>query len=120
MRNYYKQEQFEHESEFTGLKGKVLKYVGSTYAMIILSQFLKAFAMNGGAASSFLYGLSIFTFIFAFVSYPAGVSLIAWVESLKVSERNLSGALTALSRAGLSPKRVFIIAGDGSYREVRL
>ena len=88
MRNYYKQEQFEHESEFTGLKGKVLKYVGSTYAMIILSQFLKAFAMNGGAASSFLYGLSIFTFIFAFVSYPAGVSLIAWVESLKVSERN--------------------------------
>ena len=40
--------------------------------------------------------------------------------SVKVSERNLSGALTALSRAGLSPKRVFIIAGDGSYREVRL
>ena len=36
--------------------------------------------------------------------------------SVKVSERNLSGALTALSRAGLSPKRVVIIAGDGSYR----
>ncbi len=40
--------------------------------------------------------------------------------SVKVSERNLAQALTALARAGLSPKRVFIIAGDGSYREVRL
>ena len=40
--------------------------------------------------------------------------------SVKVSERNLAQALTTLARAGLSPKRVFIIAGDGSYREVRL
>lgn len=40
--------------------------------------------------------------------------------SVKVSERNLAAALLALRRAGLSPKQVFLTAGDGSYREVLL
>ena len=41
-------------------------------------------------------------------------------HSVRVAERNLSRALVVLERAGLSPKRVFIMAGDGSYREVQL
>lgn len=40
--------------------------------------------------------------------------------SVKVSERNLADALTILARVNLSPKRVFIIASDGSYKEVLL
>lgn len=41
-------------------------------------------------------------------------------HSVKVSERNLAPALVALARAGLSPKRVFIVGGDGGYKEVLL
>ncbi len=41
-------------------------------------------------------------------------------HAVKVSERNLAPALTVLARAGLSPKRVFMTAGDGSYKEVLL
>lgn len=41
-------------------------------------------------------------------------------HSVKVAERNLSAALVVLARAGLSPKRVFVMAGDGSYKEVLL
>lgn len=41
-------------------------------------------------------------------------------HSVKVAERSLSTALVVLARAGLSPKRVFIMAGDGSYKEVLL
>ncbi len=41
-------------------------------------------------------------------------------HAVKVSERNLAPALTVLARAGLSPKRVYMTAGDGSYREVLL
>ena len=40
--------------------------------------------------------------------------------SVKIAERNLALALTTLARQGLSPKRVFIQNGDGSYREVGL
>lgn len=39
-------------------------------------------------------------------------------HSVRVSERYLAPALVALSRAGLSPKRVFILQADGAYREV--
>ena len=39
---------------------------------------------------------------------------------VKVSERNLATALTALARQGLSPKRVFLQNGDGTFREVGL
>ena len=41
-------------------------------------------------------------------------------HSVKVAERNLAPALVALAKAGLSPKRVFIMASDGSYKEVLL
>lgn len=41
-------------------------------------------------------------------------------HSVKVSERNLAPALVVLARVGLSPKRVFIMASDGSYKEVLL
>ena len=40
--------------------------------------------------------------------------------SVKIAERNLALALTTLARQGLSPKRVFLQTGDGSYREVGL
>lgn len=41
-------------------------------------------------------------------------------HSVKVSERNLADALTILARVELSPKRVYIMASDGSYKEVLL
>ncbi|MCD8161393.1 MAG: DUF3343 domain-containing protein [Clostridiales bacterium] len=40
--------------------------------------------------------------------------------SVKISERNLKGALVALHRAELSPIRLYRTVGDGSYREVAL
>jgi len=41
-------------------------------------------------------------------------------NAVKVSERNLANALMVLGRVGLTPKRVYIIASDGSYKEVLL
>ena len=41
-------------------------------------------------------------------------------HSVKVSERSLTDALAVLARVCLSPKRVFIMSGDGSYKEVQL
>ena len=41
-------------------------------------------------------------------------------HSVKVSQRSLPEALRILQRAELSPKRIFITAGDGSYQEVEL
>ena len=41
-------------------------------------------------------------------------------HSVKISQRSLPQALQVLQRAGLSPKRVYITAGDGSYEEVAL
>ena len=40
--------------------------------------------------------------------------------SVKRSQRSLPEALRILQRAELSPKRIFITAGDGSYQEVEL
>lgn len=39
---------------------------------------------------------------------------------VKISQRSLTAAMTALQRAGLTPTRIFITEGDGSYREVAL
>ena len=39
---------------------------------------------------------------------------------VKVSERSLTAALVALNRAMLTPKRIFLQAADGGYREVGL
>lgn len=41
-------------------------------------------------------------------------------HSVKVAERYLADALVVLSRVNLTPKRVFILSSDGSYKEVRL
>ena len=41
-------------------------------------------------------------------------------HSVKVSQRSLPEALRILQRAELSPKRIFITAGDGSYQEGEL
>ena len=49
------------------------------------------------------------------ISGPRGCS-----HSVKISQRNLPNALRVLQRAGLTPKRVYITAGDGSYQEVAL
>ena len=39
-------------------------------------------------------------------------------HAVKVSERSLADAL--LTRVGLTPKRIYIMASDGSYKEVLL
>ena len=41
-------------------------------------------------------------------------------HSVKMSQRTLTDALRILQRVGLTPKRVYITAGDGSYQEVAL
>lgn len=41
-------------------------------------------------------------------------------HSVKVAERSLAHALMVLERVGLTPKRIYIISGDGGYKEVRL
>jgi len=41
-------------------------------------------------------------------------------HSVKVAERYLADALVILSRSNLTPKRIFIMSSDGSYKEVRL
>ena len=51
---------------------------------------------------------------------PKSISGEGCSHSVKVSQRNLAEALTVLHRVGLDPKRVFIIEGDGSYKEVQL
>ncbi|OUP09826.1 hypothetical protein [Collinsella sp. An2] len=74
------------ESEFTGTKGKVLKYVGCTYAMIILSQFIKAFGMSADMGGGPLIELSSFVFVLAFVTYPLGIQAARLVRSLMVEQ----------------------------------
>jgi ketopantoate hydroxymethyltransferase len=51
---------------------------------------------------------------------PRTVASEGCSHAVKISERNLSDALQVLKRVGLSPKQVFIMASDGSYKEVRL
>ena len=41
-------------------------------------------------------------------------------HSVKISQRSLPEALLVLQRADLTPKRIFITAGAGSYPEVEL
>lgn len=66
----------ERESEFTGLKGKLLRYGGSVYALVIASQFIEALAQRGGIASGLLHGCSAVVFVFAFVAYPLYAKLL--------------------------------------------
>lgn len=41
-------------------------------------------------------------------------------HGVRVSERSLAPALMVLAKAGLSPRRVFIMAPNGAYQEVLL
>lgn len=51
---------------------------------------------------------------------PKSIDSEGCSHAVKVSERNLSLALTLLTREGLSPKRVYIVSADGTYNEVFL
>lgn len=51
---------------------------------------------------------------------PKEISRTGCSHSVKIAQRNLKNALTALNRAGLSPTQVYATEGDGSYREVAL
>ena len=51
---------------------------------------------------------------------PKAIDREGCSHSVKVSERSLADALTILARVGLTPKRIYIITGDGSYKEVLL
>ena len=51
---------------------------------------------------------------------PKSVDSEGCSHGVKVSERNLASALVILARAGLSPKRFFVVAEDGNYKEVIL
>lgn len=51
---------------------------------------------------------------------PRIISDTGCSHAVKVSERRLSDALSVLKRVELSPDRVYIIAADGSYKEVSL
>ena len=51
---------------------------------------------------------------------PKSIAGAGCSHSVKVSQRSLPEALRILQRAELSPKRIFITAGDGSYQEVEL
>jgi len=51
---------------------------------------------------------------------PRSISGEGCGYAVKVSQRRLPDALTVLNRVGLSPRRVFILSADGSYKEVGL
>lgn len=51
---------------------------------------------------------------------PKSVAADGCSHSVKISQKKLPEALQVLKRADLSPKRVFVTAGDGNYQEVEL
>ena len=59
------------ESEFTGLKGFILRCTGTTYALILLSLFIKALTFGIGASlAAPLNVLSLIVLIAAFATVP--------------------------------------------------
>ena len=51
---------------------------------------------------------------------PRSISPEGCSHSVKIAQRNLPDALVVLKKMRLSPGRIFITSGDGSYREVSL
>ena len=49
---------------------------------------------------------------------PRGLVEEGCSHAVKIPERSLSLALSVLARADLSPKRIFVMDADGTYREV--
>ena len=54
------------------------------------------------------------------VRSPKSISGEGCSHSARIRQRDLPDALRVLQRAGLSPKRIYITAGNGSYEEVAL
>ena len=54
------------------------------------------------------------------VRSPKSISGEECSHSVRIRQRALPDALRVLQRAGLSPKRIYITAGNGSYEEVAL
>ena len=51
---------------------------------------------------------------------PSSIAGEGCSHCVRISQRYLPEALKALERAGLTPKRIYITAGEGSYQEVGL
>ena len=51
---------------------------------------------------------------------PRSISNRGCSHSVKISQRNLTDALIVLHREGMDPLRLYLIHGDGSYKEVEL
>ena len=49
---------------------------------------------------------------------PRAVSTEGCGHCVRLAQRDLFRALSYLNRIGLSPRRVFVTAGDGNYEEV--
>ena len=63
----------EVESEFTGIKGALLRYAGCTYVLVLASQFLDALAharVCPASAADVLMDASAVLFPVAFIAYP--------------------------------------------------
>lgn len=54
------------------------------------------------------------------VRSPKSISGEGCSHSVRIRQRSLPDALRVLQRAELSPKRIYITAGNGSYEEVVL
>ena len=74
---------FERESEFTGLKGTLLRYAGCTYALVIASQLIEALALSRGDATGVLYAASRVILAASFVAYPVGAGILRAVGAAK-------------------------------------
>lgn len=51
---------------------------------------------------------------------PTSIAGEGCSHSVKIAQRALPQALQTLQLASLTPKRIFITAGDGNYQEVEL
>jgi len=54
------------------------------------------------------------------VRSPKIIASDGCTHSVRIAQRYLPDALRILNHADLSPKRIFITAGDGSFQEVEL
>ncbi len=51
---------------------------------------------------------------------PKSISGEGCSHSVKISQRALPDSLVVLQRVGLSPRRIYVSVGNGSYQEVEL
>lgn len=65
----------ERESEFTGLKGAVLRYVGNVYTLVLVGLFFLAFAQSYPVAAAPLRVCAGISFVLAVIVRPLKVWL---------------------------------------------